>query len=394
MKNSDLLMVLCAISLHLAGCAEAPEKDSILDLKLQSQTVAPAVDVKKSDAAERPVASETGPWPVATAKDTEYAFGKMSVGTELDHTFMIGNSGDAELVLQPGQPTCKCTAFEIKPDRIQPGEFAELLVRWKGKFKDQRFRHGGPVYTNDPERPTINFAVMGVVDANLDVLPEETWSVGEVTKSQPGVTTGYVLSRIHDDFQVTDVTCESPYIKTEILEVSDDELRKYDAIRAFKIQVTVDSSMPPGRLEEKLTIVADCEKAPVTVTVMAYKTGPIRILAMPGVLWGEKSGVLRLGQFSAKTGGEAELMLLTTESEGDEHLQFTEVDAFPTYLSASLERVGAVGTDKARYKMKIQVPPGLPQTSRGADDPAIIDIKTNHPSGQSLRIQVIYKTLF
>lgn len=394
MKSSCLLATIVAIAMLFAGCGEAPDQGLGLDLSPLSKVDTSGTEPRNPVVAERPVASETGPWPAATTEDTEYPFGKMSVGTELDHTFRIGNSGDSELVLQPGKPTCKCTAFEIKPSRIQPGEFADLLVRWKGKFKDAKFRHGGLVYTNDPDRPEIHFSVMGIVDANLDVLPEETWSVGEVTSSTPGVASGYVLSRVHDDFQVTDVKCESPYVKTEIIAVSEEELEEYQAARAFKIKVTVDQSMPPGTLEEKLTITADCEKDPVTVTVVAHKTGPIRILPMAGVLWSEKSGVLRLGQFSMKAGGEAGLMLLTTEEAGAEPLEFTDVSSSPSYLDASLERLGAVGADKARYKMTVRIPPGLPQTARGPGNPGTIDIKTNHPSGQSLRIKVIYKTLF
>ena len=202
MNKSDLLAVLGAFAICLAGCAEAPEEETGLGFPLRPQTAALDVpEEKKAAVDERPVANETGPWPAATVEDTEYPFGKMSVGTELDHTFMIGNSGDSELVLQPGKPTCKCTAFEITPNKIQPGEFAKLLVRWKGKFKDQNFRHGGPVYTNDPERPEINFSVMGIVDANLDILPEETWSAGEVTDSTPGITVGYVLSQFTQIFR-------------------------------------------------------------------------------------------------------------------------------------------------------------------------------------------------
>ncbi len=382
---------LCSVVFFAAGCSDDSSEGP-------TSAFSPLKDVKPAsktkDDSQHPVASETGPWPVATAEEMEYSFGKMSVGAELDHTFRIGNDGDAELVLQAGQPTCKCTAFELKPTTIKPGEFAELRVQWKGKFKDAKFQHGGPVYTNDPKRPAIQFVVMGIVDAHFDILPEETWSVGEVTESAPSSTFGMILSRIHEDFAITDIQCDSPYVRTEIIPASAEELLEHTAISAFKVKVSVDPAMPPGLLEEKLTLKVNCEKAPITLIVTANKAGPIRILPMPGVLWSEKQSVLRLGQFSTKKGGEAALMLLVTEAEGAEPLQFTAVNATPSYLAADLERLGSVGADKARYKMTIRVPPGVPQSSRGTLEPAVIDIKTNHSSGQSLRIKVMYKTLF
>lgn len=395
-----LSALTCAGLLFAAGCADEPESGPtnglLSDLAPVSPetTANPAAKTKKTTAApERPVASETGPWPTATATETTYKFGRMSVGTELDHTFTIENEGQADLELMPGKPTCKCTAFDVSPTTVKPGESAEVHIRWKGKFKDSTFQHGGPVYTNDPNREAVRFAVKGIVDASFDVLPEETWSAGEITGDVDATFQGFVMSRVHDDFSITEIKCESPHVKYEIIPLTEKkDLETHEALCAYRVDVSVAHTMPPGILEAKLTMQLDCEKAPVTVTVTANKVGPIRILPWPGVTWTQSTGTLHLGQFPSRQGREASLILLATEADSADPLQFTEIDAKPSYLKVDLERVGSVGKDKARYKMTIKIPPGVPRTDRKIDNPGLLNIKTNHASGQTLRIKVLYQT--
>lgn len=340
---------------------------------------------------ERPLASEFGPWPKVLVPETEYTFGRMSVGGEKEHVFTIQNDGEADLELQAGDPTCKCTAFELSKTSVKPGESAELLVRWHGKFKDASFQHGGPVFTNDPKKSEVRFAVKGIVDANIEMLPNELWSVGNVSESENGTMQAVVLSRVHDSFQVTEVTSESPFVTTEVVPVPTEKLSEYEALSAWFIKVTVSSEMPPGILEADLKISVDCEENPVTVSVTAQKSGPIRVLPTPGVVWVESANGLKMEQFSATKGREVELTLLVEEPEGTEPLQFTSVESTPSFIEVGLEPAGKVGTDKARYKMKIKIPPGIPRSSRQSSDPGRINIQTNHPSGQNLNIKVTYK---
>lgn len=401
MKNLQSMGMAWGVSIWLLltfGCSKEPEATSVLISETQPvslpEATSPTGIAEEEPKLERPIPSATGPWPVVVAEEVLYEFGKMSIGTELEHIFTIVNEGEADLELVPGKPTCKCTAFTVANSTVKPGESTELTVRWKGKFKDSTFQHGGPVYTNDPEKPEVRFVVKGIVDANLDVLPEEMWSVGEVVGNEPGTMSGVVLSRVHESFSITEMKCESPHVSFESFPLTEDELASYDAVSGFSIKVDVDAAMPPGPLEEKLSISVDIDKAPLTVTVTANKPGPIRILPLPGVQWEKTSHTLRLGQFSSKKGREASVMLLVEESEGDEPLEFTNVDTSPSYLAASLERLGSVGATRARYRFTVKVPPGVPQTQRDSAKPGTMKITTNHPSGQVLKLKVLFKTGF
>ena len=396
MKNAIFTVVALAAAvtvggfLLVGGDEGTPNFSGVLPAP--STTVEPTATAHKVKE-ERPQLSETGPWPKAVVEETEFYFGNMTVGTKQDHKFTIQNAGEADLVLLAGQPTCKCTAFELSSTTVKPGESAELLVQWHGKLQDPSFQHGGSIYTNDPKRDELRFSVKGIVDASIEVLPNEIWNVGEVTAAAPGTMDVVVLSRVHEQFSVSSIECDSPFIQTSVTPMPDERLAEYKALRAYLIKLTVSPEMPPGLLEEPLTLTVDCEKSPISIKVTAHKLGPIRVLPTSGVIWVESSNRLVLGQFSTAKGREIELTLLVDEQNATEPLKITSVDATPSFIGAELHPVGKVAGGKSRYTLKVMIPPGIPRSERGSDSRGRILIETNHPSGQSLQINATYKSV-
>lgn len=123
----------------------------------------PTPDFKDSAATavvERPEVSETGPWPKIAYDESTFAFGQMAVHATNEHFFLIRNEGETDLVMKEGKTTCKCTTFVVENKVLKPGEETKLKINWKGgSAPDRAFRHGGPVYTNDPKNPEVNFVV-------------------------------------------------------------------------------------------------------------------------------------------------------------------------------------------------------------------------------------------
>lgn len=357
----------------------------------EGDTSSTSASTETSPEDERPKPSEQGPWPKAIFDETEYSFGSMQVGTEKEHEFIIRNEGDAELKLQAGQPTCKCTAFELSDTVVGPGDQTKLLVRWIGKFKDQNFSHGGPVYTNDPANPEIRFSVGGLVDAAVDLLPEETWHMGGMSGETSLKTDGYIISRVFEDLKVDNIECDSPFIQTTVEKISSDELTEFKAVAGFKVLVTATSDLPPGLLETKLRFKLNRVEELVSVDLRASKPGPIRLLPMPGVTFSEASNGLMMGQFPASEGQKVSLLMLVNAEGMTEDLQLKTVDCNPSFASVSMEPMGSGSGETKRYKLTLEIPPGIPRTNRDASNPGRINIETNHPSGQSLQIRFAFK---
>ena len=152
--------------------------------------------------------------------------------------------------------------------------------------------------------------------------------------------------------------------------------------------------MPPGTLQEKLEIFMDClESGPVIIDLIARKDGPITILNSTDAIWVPSTSGLKLGQFSRAKGREATMTIMVEKNGMTEPMVITEVVASPAYLTAKLEPDGSASSEIDRYKLTVSVPPGVaPRTSVDSTNPAKMDIKFNHPSGQSLNFKLSFGT--
>ena len=338
-----------------------------------------------------PVPSKQGPWPSAVAEEKTFDFGTMPVGGEKEHAFVIRNEGDADLELMAGEPTCKCTAFELSDTTIKPGEEGTLLVRWAGKAKDDSFQHGGPVYSNDPKRPELRFVVMGIVDTDFDVFPSQVWPIGNLSTTEGGTMQGVVVSRVYQEFEITDIEYESQYISTAISPAPQQVLDEFQGISGYTIEVKLSPDVPPGLMEENLTLKLDRADAPIEIMLRANMAGPIRILPTPGVTFDRMVNGLKLGQFPTNKGRQVELTLLVDTSEMTEPFAATSVDTSPGFVKAELVPAGQLAGGRSRYKLAVSVPPGIPRTERTRSAPGLVEMQTNHPSGQAIRIKLSFK---
>jgi hypothetical protein len=338
-----------------------------------------------------PVPSKQAPWPSAIAEEKTFDFGTMPVGGENEHAFAIRNEGDADLQLLAGEPTCKCTAFELSETTIKPGEEGTLLVRWAGKAKDDSFQHGGPVYTNDPKRQEIRFVVKGIVDTDFDVFPAQVWPISNVSPKTGGAMQAVVVSRIYKEFNITDLVCESQYISTAISPAPQQALDEFQGISGYMINVKLSPEIPPGLMEESLTLTLDRADAPIEVMLRAHMAGPIRILPTPGVTFDSMVNGLKLGQFPTNKGRQVELTLLVDTSDMTESFTATSVDTSPGFIKAELVPAGQLAGGRSRYKLVVSVPPGIPRTERTRSSPGLVEMQTNHPSGQAIRIKLSFK---
>jgi len=373
----------------ISGCADE------IDAEAQTETAHVHSDGEEHDHSDDlailPVPAEEGPWPSAVAEEKTFDFGTMPVGGEKEHAFVIRNDGEADLQLMAGEPTCKCTAFELGLKTVKPGEETTLLVRWLGKAKDDSFQHGGPVYTNDPKRKEIRFVVKGIVDTLFDVFPDRVWSIGTVNAKTGGTMQGVVISRVHDDFEITDIACKSPHISTVVSPAPPHILEQYQGRCGYTIDVTFSPDAPPGLAEEDLTLKLSRSDGPVKVLVRAKMAGPVRVLPSPGVTFDNMVNGLKLGQFPTNKGRKAELTLLVDTSEMSEPFAATSIDTSPGFVKAELKHVAQLSDERSRYKLLISIPPGIPRTERDRSSPGLVDIQTNHPSGQTLKLKLSFK---
>ena len=384
----------CAIvaSFLLMGCAEEREPTGIAGA-LQAVAGSDGDDHSNGDhsnqsAKPRPIPSEKPPWPTATVEESEFHFGRMQLGAENgEHKFTITNTGDTELELVAGDPTCQCTTFELSTENLAPGESATLTVRWQAAKVDPNFSHGGGVYTNDPKRREIRFNITGMIDANITMKPSGLWHAGTLG-DEPITFEADVFSRILDELTITSAEMQSQYSSVKWTPLRPIELSQHDAVSGYRFVITVEPDFPVGKLEDLLTIDAEQLSEPLKIPVHANRQGAIHITGMNGARFNSTLRGLDLGRFPAYKGRKAQLMLIVQQKDFDEELRLVETECEPKFLRVSLEPIGESSGNVRRYAMTVEMPPGAPRTKRLVGNSGTIHCETNHPTGENIDLMV------
>lgn len=355
------------------------------------QIFTPSVD---DEGLELPVVSQEGPWPKLVAEKKEYDFGTMLVGQRDSHVFTIRNDGDADLELLEGQATCKCTKFRLSKRTLAPGESADLTIEWHAKVMDQTFSHGGPVYTNDPDNREVRFAVSGMVDSAVQLLPAGTWHLDTASLDSEGGGEGFIISRLFDELKIKSLELDSTFLEASTRTPSPEELENLATRPGIKsglvLRVSFKPDAPPGIVHAQATFELEGVEGQFTVKVSGKKQGPIRIIAPPGTAWNDEKSGLQLGRFPKAKGRETRLNLVVDHTDFAEALKITEVNASPGFMEAVLDDGVDLGENRRRYNLTIRIPAGTQAMSLSPRDPGTLKIKTNHPSGYEVSILVSF----
>jgi len=381
-----LLLIIGAVGAYFVLGGESGTSDQRLpgEYPVVSQDATSSKERAAQKQSERPEVSKTGPYPSLVAEEKQYLFGRMEIDEEGEHRFEIRNEGEAVLELSTGKSTCQCTKFELESRRVEPGESTWLTVRWKAKTRDNSFRHGGDVYTNDPENEALLFTVEGAVDAPVEMLPLKIWDVGAVYADRPGIMSAGLGSRIYDDFTIESIAYESEFVEVNAVPMTADVLKDNNYLTGYELKIRVAPEIPSGRFSADVTINVSCAKIPLVATIQAVKRGTIQVLPAPGTIFAPDEMMVRLGHFRASAGRSVKLQLIVNEKGMDEPFQITSVNAEPSFVQATLEPISEPANDVGRYWLHLKIDAGKPRVSYNSDSPARIEIETNHPTDSQI----------
>lgn len=334
--------------------------------------------------------SSSGPWPIAETKLKKFNFGRMPVGDAIGtHTFTLKNVGDADLMLKAGQATCQCTTFSVESERVPPGGETLVTLQWKVKAANPNFRHGGPVYTNDPKNRELMFEVEGIIDEAVVVEPGLVWNVGQLSEgvqSSIGVT---VASRVHEKFSVESITAESPNVRFKVRPMTPQELKIGSWVSGYSLNVTVDGNVPPGTFEDTAVLKLDVLEDTRSFKVQGTRFGVIRFLPTPGERFDPDKQLLTLGTFRAAQGRKSRIMLIVDHSESSEPLEISDIETVPSFMKVTLEPSGQRLNNSQRYLLNIEIPPGRPK-HEGTHEWATFRASTNHKSYPQIKVNVSF----
>lgn len=120
MKKSIFIVAVLSV-FAFSSC-----KDNAAD-KVNEENVAVAAD---RDA-------ESGKFPVIAFEESQFDFGTIDQGTNVEHVFKFKNTGEAPLMIVNAKSSCGCTVPEYTKEPVAPGATGEMLVKFNGSGQNQ-----------------------------------------------------------------------------------------------------------------------------------------------------------------------------------------------------------------------------------------------------------------
>jgi hypothetical protein len=344
-----------------------------------------------------PPLSKTPPYPKAVIEDTEFEFGRMEVGDERVHEFVIRNEGEAPLLITKGPTTCQCTVSDLETGQIGVGSSARISLKWKPTVQAEQFSKGAEIRTNDPKQRSIHLRIVGMVTPRLLVFPERTWESPDLLEGEPSVFGGAIFSPVADAFQVVSLESSTPLMTAESLPMDKKQLEARHGLSGYVIRVSVSPDVPIGPFTFPLKIETDLpvrkadgtfgEGMAAEVLVTGHRRGPIQIIG--GSHWDEKSMTVIMGSFDAKSGKKVTLPLFVSGAGAKNFRLIASPECDPRALQVTLEQDEKSKGKKGRFLLTVEYPAGAPRTSHRTDNPGMVRLRTNLPGAPEINLSVL-----
>lgn len=122
---------------------------------------------KKTSAA---VASKAEKTPRLTIVEPVKDYGTVAKGEKLDYSFLVKNTGDADLQIIAARPGCGCTVADFDKV-IKPGETGKVTAHVDTTAFAGPISKTIALETNDPSTPTSQLTIHAVVQPYVEAYP-------------------------------------------------------------------------------------------------------------------------------------------------------------------------------------------------------------------------------
>jgi hypothetical protein len=124
-------------------------------------------------------AADADPSPKAIIEKTTFKFSPVIAGTEVTHRFKIHNKGDEVLNIPGVYAGWGCLAVSYSR-QIPPGGTGEITLKVKTEGEaGKKINQQATVYTDDPNKATIELTLTGDVLAAADIDPKVARLIGQ-----------------------------------------------------------------------------------------------------------------------------------------------------------------------------------------------------------------------
>ena len=328
----------------------------------------------------------TGPYGKAVAAELIHNFGSVEKGDEGSHVFVIKNEGDGPLRVKTGKTSCgQCTFAQTGEDEIPPGKFGEVKINWTIKTPSGKFRQTAEVFTTDPDRRKLVFAIEGLIDAPLHLVPDGTWNLGDMSETEPTVAEGLLYTTRFADIPIERAESSNPLISVTWEPAAAEILAEKEAKSGYKITVTIAPGSTIGPVREHVKLHTNVGTGTVIeFDLVGKRPGSVEL---KGRGWNAESSVALLSEFPSAAGTKSKLVMYVRNCPGE--LQVQQADSDGSRVKVRVSPTGRIFGKSKVYDVELEVAPGPPERRHGKDSAPIV-LKLNHPTVTEFKLFVDY----
>jgi hypothetical protein len=323
-------------------------------------------------------------------------FGHVERDTKVWHTFKITNVGQGVLTLKDGGTTCTaCTIAALSHSTVAPGQSTDVTVQYEVNPQKARFSQIATLLTNDPKRPRVELAIMGLVTSRFNVSPAEL-TFTNVSAREPTTAEVKITTSVADQLKIASAEVGSPEAADDFQLTSEplraEQLQTDGAKAGSKLLVTLKPGLPLGPIRQtiRLTIDTGPDSQPGSL-VIPVEGIVVSDLSIVGPKWNSDLGVLTIGSVRGAEGAKRELRLLVRgDARRDVRVEPAEVK--PSWLKVLVGEPTELSPSVMQLPLSVEIPAGSPPsihlgTDQGAYGEVVLRVQ-GHPDVREMRMLV------
>ena len=264
-----------------------------------------------------PVANKSvskGPKPKAVIVEggsTTHEFGTLPQRVTGKHTWVVKNTGQADLDLWMISSTCSCTLARFKNGEkaaVKPGESTDIVLEFETRENNGDYTKGAEIGTSDPDFPQFSLQVHGKVYPAIQTVPPGSMVnfMNVSTDIEEHIQRVAVFSVDRPEMKILKATSSKPKEIVATYEpLTDKEARELQVLKGYKVTIDLKQGLPLGVFREEVVLTTDHPKQPeLRLAVTGKMGGPINLIP----------DRLLMHQVDGKTGGRGEMIISVRSS--------------------------------------------------------------------------------
>jgi hypothetical protein len=299
-------------------------------------------DAKKADAN----AEKAEKAPRLTIVEPVKDYGTVPKGDKLDWTFVVKNTGDADLQIISAKPGCGCTVADFDKV-IKPGQTGKVTAHVDTTNFAGPIAKTVTVETNDPSVPTAQLTIHAIVKPYVEAYPAGfvRFNLLQGETDAQAVT---LYSEEDEPFQILKVESPVDWVKVDYKKVEDPTQLAPNVGKAgqaqYKLNITTGGADAKiGPIAEKIHIVTNSKHQPDYFVSVSGVVRPTYRVEPSGVNFGEVA--------PNDTAATRSVLLHSNNMKAPESFMVNKVESSTPFVTTAVKP----GANKGDYEVTLQI---------------------------------------